>query len=383
MQAFLDKRASAEMWRQLEKAVAGKDASTPELLQKVPENLRDPDYWRLAFQYYNTTKDLQKKGEAASQWLKSKPTGLLASEAQLFAKAYDAGLYTSPEKAFQGFLKAAPNERSGFLLHPEHRFFLSRILERAEVKKVDGEKSRVVLTLAFKDPYSQQDRVAKAAIPYVEANGLYKIDSQRVNLSQVVVVLANKAYPLDKRLGRIQNIPTAVPAAQFSEQALTDALGPPEVTDISYSSAQEKQLVEQSRKLYPDDPAFKPRYLYFFGNGDATFKNEYYSQDGRESRLHLEYITGPSIRTANGLGVGSHLDEFRKDYQVIGPGPYKTYDFDMIMPVAPSGKLTTFALAAVREPNSTDAGNLLYLDENDKVIAIAAKWGTQHYEMFK
>ena len=98
VQAFIDRVANEDLLAELREAAKEKKPETAELLEKVPSNLRDEAYWRLAFEYQKSAGKKEKAAEAAANWMDYNPTGLLAKEAQFMASRYKSGLLRAPRR---------------------------------------------------------------------------------------------------------------------------------------------------------------------------------------------------------------------------------------------------------------------------------------------
>ncbi len=344
LQGYLDELASQERFKELAESVKKGDKGAKALLDGVAEEDRNGEYWRLSYLYYKDQADLKRTAEVASEWMKHKPTGLEAKDAENLAKEYEMGLFEGPDKALAGFLKAPESERSRFLRDGKvSTNLLDRVFAKSKVKssKVSGKTAEVVLTCT--NPYSGKAESRKLTFPYVQQDGRWYLDLARVDLGSVSDLLGDPQHPLTDTLDGIKGI----------------AENPSRATPESLGAKLGKGVQVPLSKM--DENQFWRHRQY----GDITVRFEQFKDEWRANQMT---VFGPTYRTTEGLGVGNHLSDFRKHYGVkkglAYPG-YGNLTFHTL-----DGSTRKYGLAVAFKKGQPMKGITLMLDSSDVVIAM-------------
>lgn len=341
---YLAEEASKERLAALAQSVKSKDGKAAELLAAVPAEQRDGNYWRLAYLHHKEGKDIQATASAAQEWLKTKPSGLDAKDAQNLVEESKMGLLDGPEAAFASFQKADAGSRKRYLLNQKvSTGMLDSLLAKCKTVGVKNDKGLLRVSLQFTNPYSKKSETQAITLPYKQDQGRWKLVLERADLAAVAVVLGDPSHSLTPTLNELTGI-------------WVHGSG-------NHHRAYYKKMLGKETVLRDNSPVKSLSTEVLF---DSLYIK--YSEPYKEKEAVMAMtITGPKYRTREGLGVGNHLDDFRRLYEVKKTRGYGSVLFP---PMTPSGRLDRAGYAVAGKKGNLVRGVVLMLDKQDFVVGM-------------
>ncbi len=280
--AFRDSQAHKESWAKLLEAADRKKPEAEALLNKFPESKRDENYWRLAYQIRKHHPDLKVRINTYRQWLKFDPPDAEANLAAKEIQRYDLGLTESPKASFRHLIEADPASRMTLLLGDKGRIkVLNTILKRCRIVEVkEAKENSLTVDVSFVNPYTRKSTREGLFLVYSRARGAYLLDVNLSRFGTAWTLVGDPARQLDSNLSGINGVFDV--ASIRNSKPLVKAWGP--------GKREESHLVFDDGRIH------------------ASFNNK--------SQLASVGIQLPSYRTADGLGLGSRLEEFAAKYEV-------------------------------------------------------------------
>ena len=362
LSSFASREGAREKLVALRKAIGHPSPELAKQLREFPQELRTPDYWEVAFQAYTEMKLWKEAGEAAKAWLPSNPQSGLADRARQMVKEQEMGLRGTPTEAFTQLRKVPKSEWKDYLLNPQMGIRGELLAELLKLGKVAGIKSpnstTLLVQLQIVDPFTGKSQSSKLELAYQSDRGAQRLDLAKCKFGTAPIAVSDSKHYIEDDFSGIHGV---FDSNHPSLTTIIQALGKP---------------VQEQATPDPDEfSRYKPKATeaLIFSQNNLSVDIKSYSE---KAVLNFVNVIGPRFRLRNGLGVGSHLNEFRSRYQMDTNPIEKYLDKPIINGRFIDSESVSTAALQGREL-------ILYTDSQQTVLALRIKpRGRSRFETF-